>query len=148
MKHQMEKHPVVQDLESRFHQRLEDQAKAIRRSFPDVKTEVWSSSTESAADYQGHDIGIDCVIAGVPDNRPNCVALIIEVMHLTTEPKLCGAAVVWGHPSGAVEADLLDRGLVPYSEASIAIVEESLDDLTAALRKALRRGKPSDRPEH
>ncbi len=142
----MEKHPVVQDLETRFRQQLEDYAKAIRREFPNVEVEMWSSPVGSLTDYQGHDIGINCSIADVPTDRPNNVALIIEVMHLTTEPKFSGAAVVWGHPSGTVEAALLDRDLVPYSEASITIVEKGLDDLAAALRKAMRRGAPSDWP--
>lgn len=139
----MDNHPVVQNLESRFRQRLEVHAKTVRGEFPGVEVEVWSWGTP--ADW--HNIGIDCLIADVPLDRPNNVALIIEVMDLATEPKLCDAMVIWGHPSGTVEADLLDRDHMPYSEASIAIVEEGLDDLVAALRAPLRRGAPSDWPE-
>ena len=138
----MEKHPVVQDLESRFLQRLADHAESIRREFPDVKVELWSSSNGSLTDYQGHDIGIDCLIAGVPLDRPDNVALIIEVMHLATEPKLCDAVVCWGHPSGITEAELFDGDSVPYNESTITVVEDRLDELVAALRAALNRGRP------
>ena len=144
----MDKHPVVQDLEQRFCRRLGEHAKAIRDEFPSVKAEVWSWSTGSLTDWQGHDIGIDCQIADVPDDRPDNVALTISVMHLTTEPKFFGANVVWGHPSGTVEGELPGLDEAPYNETTVEIIDERLDELVAALRKALRRGKPSDRPEH
>jgi hypothetical protein len=68
-------------------------------------------------------------------------------MHLTTNPKISGADVVWGHPSGSIEAELFESGPVPYSEATIALVEEGLEGLVTALRKALRRGGPRDWPD-
>jgi len=143
----MEKHPVVQDLETRFLPRLEGHAEAVRRDFPNVDIGVYCWSVGSLTDHEGHDIGIDCLIAGVPNDRPDNVALTIEVMHLTTEPKIFGADVVWGHPSGTIEAELFDSDPVPYSEANIAAVEEGLDDLVAALREALKRGRPHDWPD-
>ncbi len=142
----MAKHQIVQDLESRFLKRLNDHAEAIRGEFPNVEAEVWSSPVGSLTDYLGHDIGIECSIADVPLNRPNNVALIIGVMHLTTEPKLCDASVGWGHPSGAVEAELPGLDEAPYNKTTVAIIEERLDELVAALRAALRRGMPSDWP--
>ena len=142
----MENHPVVQDIETKFLQRLEDLAESIREEFPTVEVEVWSSSTGSLTDWQGHDMGIDCSILDVPLDRPNNVSLIIGVMHLMTEPKLCDAGVCWGHPSGAVEAELFDGDQMPYNESTVAVVQERLDELVAALRAALRRGKPSNWP--
>lgn len=135
---------IVYDLESRFRQRLEAHAEAIRKEFPDVEANIWSGAVGSRTDYQGHDIGIDCGIGGVSNNQPNNVALIIGVMHLTTEPVICEAEVVWGHPSGRVEIDLLGDTDVPYADMQIAVVEDRLDELVAALRGALRRGKPAD----
>jgi hypothetical protein len=140
----MEVHPVVQDLETRFLTRLEGYAEPLRSDFPNIKVEVWSWSVGSLTDFQGHNLGIDCTMPDVPLNRPNNIALIIEVMHLTTEPRLCDAIVCWGHPSGAVEAALIRDGALPYNESTISIVEERLDELVAALREALRRGIPSD----
>ena len=137
----MAKHPIVQDLEARFRQRLEEQAKAIRGEFPGLEVEVWSWGTPTG----WHNIGIDCSIADTPLDRPNNVSLIIEITDLMTEPKLCDAMVVWGHPSGTIEAELFDERL-PYNESTIAIVDERLDELVAALREALRRGAPSDWP--
>jgi hypothetical protein len=134
---------VVIDLEQRFLERLNTAAAELQRQLPHVTAHVWSSPTGSKTEYQGHDVGIDCLLKDIPAERPDNIALIIGVRHLTTTPELCDAEVCWGHPCGTVEASLIEE-VVPYSEENIIRIQEGLPKLLAALAQALRKGMPSN----
>ena len=115
----------------------------LRASHPDVVVTLWDSPTGSATDCQGHDIGLDCLLKSASPDEPDNVALSVALKHLRTEPMIHSADVVWGHPSGHIEAELLPSP-VAFSEANLRKVAERLPVLLSALQQALLRGRPSD----
>jgi hypothetical protein len=83
-------------------------------------------------EYQGHDVGIDCVNPAALESEPNNVALIIGVQHLTSQLLLCEAHVVWGSGGPVGGIDLLPKP-VPWSEEVIHGIENQLPDLIRSL---------------
>jgi hypothetical protein len=96
----------------------------------------------SLTNYQGHDLGIDCLLTDATPDQADNVALSVEVRHLTTTP-LMDAAVCWGHPSGHVEAELFPDP-VPMSSETLDKLEAHLPILYDAVELALKRGRPPD----
>jgi hypothetical protein len=131
--------PIVEELERRFLSALRSKADQLRREFPSIRINTWSSPVGCATSYQGHNLGIDCLFPKAPSDRPDNVALSIGVMHLTTQPKLCDAAVCWGAgPSeGCHNLDLIESP-IPYSTAALDQIEAGLPALYEALMAALR----------
>jgi hypothetical protein len=70
------------------------------------------------------------------------VALIVGLKHLDKTPVIYNAEVVWGHPSGSVEADIL-TGPVEFSAERLEEIVERLPELLAGLQRAIRRGHPA-----
>jgi len=134
---------VVQELENRFLSGLQGVAKEIAEQFPGVKAIVWSSPVGSLTDYQGHDLGIDCLLTAAGPDQPDNVALIIGVRHLTTTPLIDRAGVGWGDPSVRVEAELFPEPMEVTTEA-LQEIETRLPLLYDALKRAVRRGRPPD----
>lgn len=134
---------IVEEIESRFLPHLKEALVTLQREFPTFKFNTWSGPVGSLTEYQGHDIGIDCLLPDAPKDEPDNIALSIGLMHLTTTPKLCNANVCWGAPNAVLEMDLLKEP-VPYSPAAVCSVEDQLPELIEALRVALRRGHPQD----
>jgi hypothetical protein len=126
---------VVEELERRFLGRLEGTAAQLQAQYPQLKINTWSSSTGSLTEYQGHDVGIDCVNPEAFDDQPNSLCLIIGVMHLTTEPLLSDAQVCWG-AGGSGGLDILSEP-IPWSDAALQMVDERLPDLVESLRDEL-----------
>ena len=133
---------LVSKLEHELLPKFTDWADRLRAECPDVTANVFSHSVGSLTPYQGHIIGIDCLLTDAPDDRPDNVALGVDVQHLTTVP-LIDADVCWGHPSGHVEAE--------FSFEPQEVSGEVLNDLYAdlprlydALLTAAKRGKPPD----
>ncbi len=134
---------IVEEIESRFLPRFKEAVAALEAEFPHVKLNTWSGPVGSLTEYQGHNMGIDCLLPDAPEDQPDNIALSIGMMHLTTTPKLCNADVCWGAPNAVLEMDLLKEP-VPYSPAAVRSVDEQLPELIEALRVALRRGHPLD----
>ena len=128
------KNPIVEELESRFLSVFRAKANQLQSEFPDARITTWSLPNGSATSLQGHDLGIDCVFPDAPDNESDNVALLIGVMHLTTEPKICDAGVGWGSPA---DIELIESP-VPYSEMALNEIEAKLPLLYEALTSALR----------
>src|SRR5438132_11169374 len=91
-------------------------AKQLQTAHPDVTVEVWDSTTGSLTPWQGHDVGIDCVFKGRDLDQSDNVALFVSLCHLGTEPMIDSADVVWGHPSGHLEASLLEGRIMISAE--------------------------------
>src|SRR6185369_2832057 len=105
----------------------------LRRRYPRLKIDTWSSPVGSLSEYQGHDVGIDCLNPYAPPDETDNVALSIGVKHLTTDPILCEASVCWGAggpPTGApaIHLDLLPEP-VPWSLAALEVIEARLPEL-------------------
>ncbi|NMO18149.1 hypothetical protein HPC49_14170 [Pyxidicoccus fallax] len=120
---------------------LEEQVRQLQLEHPGVAISVWDSPVGSRTTYQGHCLGIDCVLANQGSNEPDNVALELSVKHLDREPLIDAAIVGWGHPSDHVEADLVVEP-VAFSEEQLRRVLDRLPELIAALRRALHRGRP------
>jgi hypothetical protein len=132
---------VVAELERRVLPQLGEAARQIERDFPAARARPWSAPVGSATAYQGHTVGLECYFPDAPADRPDSLGLEISVWHLTTAPELAEAHVVWNHPSGACEIDLVESP-VPYSAEALAAVEGQLGELVEAVRRAVARGKP------
>lgn len=126
----------------RFLPSLAQIAEEIRAEFPDVEVSVASWSAGGQTPYQGWSLGISCLLSDVPDDQSDLVDLCLHFMHMPTDAKIASADVVWGHPSGHIEAELPVNSM-PVSEGSLQEIEVGLPTLAEALRNALRRGKPS-----
>jgi hypothetical protein len=128
---------IVEMLEQRILPRLEGAATTLRERHPHFVITTWSSPTGALTEYQGHDIGIDCVNPAALDNEPNNVALTIGVKHLTTQPLLCDANVGWGAGGPVSGLDTLPEP-VPWSEEGLRNIEDQLLDLIQSLTNELK----------
>ncbi|MBH5387196.1 hypothetical protein [Bradyrhizobium diversitatis] len=113
----------------------------LRRDNPNITTKIYDWPIGRLTSWQGHDIGIECVFKNVVPEWPDNVALSISLKHLDKSPSIQSADVVWGHPSGYVEASLLPTS-VEFSPNHLAEVIERLPELFTALKQAIRRGRP------
>ena len=134
-------HPVVQELEMKFLPYLVRMVDEISRDFLNVKANLYSNPVGTRTDYQGHSIGIDCLLLDANPDQVDNIDLGISVRHLNTDPEIERADVCWGHPSGSIEAELF-QAPVAYNKGMINRLEERLPELYQALRKALERGQP------
>ena len=90
-------------------------------------------------------MALSCLITD--DDRlrevPDLVELVVGIQHLNTNRELADLYVCWGHPSGYVELDLLDKP-IPLDDAAWAMAEAAVPRIVSALRDALARGRPPD----
>src|SRR5262249_30961204 len=120
------------------------QPRNLSREFPSVRIRTESSSVGSKTSLQGHHVAISCIVADDrPREEPDLVDLLVGIRHLTTEPELESLYVCWGHPSGYVELELLDRP-VPLDDAAWSSAEAAVPRLVEALRSAIKRGRPAE----
>src|SRR5688572_18436967 len=100
---------AVAELERLFMPLLKAAEQRCAARYPAFRFNVGSSPVGSLTSYQGHNVWLECLFPDAADNESDNVALIIDVMHLTTEPLICDASVTWssGH-SPAASVDLLD----------------------------------------
>jgi hypothetical protein len=133
---------LVQELESRFLPGFRKIAREISELFPRVKTTVWSSPVGSRTDYQGHDLGIDCLLTDAQPDQTDNLALVIGVAHVSSVPSM-EASVCWGAPSGRVEAELFPD-ITEVTPETVQELEERLPFLYEALKRAVERGHPPD----
>jgi hypothetical protein len=113
----------------------------LRREFPDVMMKIYDYPVGKLTNWQGHDIGIDCLFKNAAPEWPDNVALSLSLKHLHKSPLIDSADVVWGHPSGYVEASVLPAP-VEFSSDRLAELIERLPELFTALKQAIRRGRP------
>jgi hypothetical protein len=127
---------IVAELEQRIMPRLEAAATTLRERYPNLAISTYSSPTGALTDYQGHDIGIDCVNPAALENEPNNVTLTIGVKRLTTQPLLCDANVGWGAGGPVSGLDILPEP-IPWSDQILQNVEDQLFDLIQSLSDEL-----------
>ena len=132
---------IVAELERRFLPHLQRIAAKLQTEFPKFQITTWSSPTGSLTEYQGHDLGIDCVLPDAPPDQPYTICLIIGVMHLTTSPEICDAEVSGGPGTPGTELSLLDAP-IPFSLEALEWIEAQLSRLVEVLRTALQRWHP------
>lgn len=114
----------------------------LRTEYPDVTTNVYDLPVGALTDWQGHDIGIDCVFKNAPPAEwPDNLALSVSLKPLHKTPSIDSADVVWGHPSGYIEASVLPAS-VEFSPDRFLELIKRLPELFIALKQAIRRGRP------
>lgn len=140
-------HPLVRQIGELFLPELERLASQMREQFPALTFNVWHSPTGALTEYQGWDVGLECVIPQAGKDAPDNVAVMIGLCHLNSRARIM-AEVVWGHPSGHPEVEFRDNCLTnaDWPEAKPETIEEIKEFLPAmfqAFESAVERGVPS-----
>lgn len=133
-------------LEERFLPLLNEAHAAISSEYPAYKFKVSSFAVGSNTQYQGHRLGLECVLPDATDDEADNFALLIGMMHLTTEPMICEACVEWsqgGHPD--IRVELLSEPL-QFSSETIDQIVSQLPELLLVFRKAPQAWKIRSRP--
>ena len=113
----------------------------LRREYPDVTMNIYDWPVGELTNWRGHDIGIECTFKNAAPKWSDNVALSVSLKHLHKTPSIVSAEVVWGHPSGYVEASVLPAS-VEFSSDRLERLIERLPELFTALKQAIRRGRP------
>jgi hypothetical protein len=113
----------------------------LRTEFPDVTTNIYDWSVGNLTDWNGHDIGIECLFKQAARDSPDNLALSVSLKHVHKAPALVSADVVWGDPSGYIEVSVLPA-CIEFSPDDLAELIKRLPELFTALRQAIRRGRP------
>jgi hypothetical protein len=124
--------PAVQ-LGDRLRPVLQGWAGRLRAEFPDVAAHV--------SDLGSGGLALECLLPDVAPGSPAQVALHVSLRDSDGTLTIGPADVVWGGPGGPVEAEIEP----PRGELSPDLIEQVADRLPAlfaALRGAIRRGRP------
>ena len=128
----------VGELERRFMPLLEGLCGRLAGRYPGCRFSVYSHAVGSATCYQGHDVGLECVMPDAPPDRADNVALSIGLMHLTSEPRIASAGVAWGADGSHPDVDLeLIGEPAPFSIAALGDLEREFSRLAAVLEQAV-----------
>ena len=103
---------------------------------PQVLASVFAFSSGTASAFQDYHFGISCLLADVSEDAPEEVALLVSVTGLDASARL-SAQVVWGQPSGRVEAH------VEFQAGDLPALHAALPGLLASLQQATSRGAPA-----
>src|SRR5262245_58960431 len=112
---------------------LQGWAGRLKAEYPAVRA--------SALDLGRNGVALDCILPRVALGLPDHVTLAVTLRDREGTPTIQSAEVVWGHPSGHIEAQIEP----PCGELTPELIEQVADglpELFAALRQAIRRGRP------
>jgi len=136
----------LEELEHRFLPRLESTRERVAARLPDYRFSVYSSPIGSRTPLQGHDVVLECFMPDAHPDQADNVAIIVALMHLTTEPAICGASVDWGAGDNpGIHIDLVAEP-IPFSSAALAEVERKyprLDEVFEQAVSAWRKRSPA-----
>ncbi len=127
--------PLAAQLENDLLPLLRAALPRLSAAAPQVLASVFAFSSGTADAFEAYHLGISCLLDHVADDQPEEVALLVSVSGLDAHAQL-GAKVVWGQPSGAVEAQ------AEVAAADIAALHAALPQLLDALQRAASRGTP------
>jgi hypothetical protein len=60
----------------------------LRREYPDVTTNICDWSVGKLTDWNGHNIGVECIFKNVTPEWPDNLALLVSLKHLHETPSL------------------------------------------------------------
>ena len=129
-------HPLVRQLENDLLPLFRAALPPLAAAAPRALASVFAFSSGTASAFQDYHFGISCLLADVPDDAPEEVALLVSVTGLESGARL-SAQVVWGQPSGQVE--MQSEALADELQA----LHAALPSLLASLQQAARRGAPA-----
>ena len=138
-------HPLVEQVKQLFLPDLERLASEMRQRFPALELNVLHYPVGPLTEYQGYDVGVECVFPQAAPHAADNVALTIGFCHLTSTPKVM-AGVGWG--SGYSEAEFREGCYTnaDWPEATPEILEALRLDfprLIRAFQAAVERGAPA-----
>ncbi|MDN2702133.1 hypothetical protein O0881_09025 [Janthinobacterium sp. SUN100] len=128
-------HPLVQQLENDLLPLFRAALPSLAAAAPQVLASVFAFSSGTASAFQDYHFGISCLLADVPEDAPEEVALLVSVTGLDAGARL-SAQVVWGQPSGRVEMQ------AELQTDSLQALHAALPGLLASLQQAASRGRP------
>ena len=129
-------HPLVLQLENDLLPLFRAALPPLAVAAPRALASVFAFSSGTASAFEDYHFGISCLLADVSEDAPEEVALLVSVTGLDASARL-SAQVVWGQPSGLVEAHAEpDAGDLPALHAA-------LPGLLASLQQAASRGAPA-----
>jgi hypothetical protein len=131
---------LVQTLESRLLPQLNSFVAMLADNYSKATFRIFSRSVEHA-DYQGHQIGISCILPDVLASEADLIDLSVGIRNCSGNPQIT-ANVVWGHPTGQVEAEFSSSGMALTDEMLEGLVDK-MPLLYEAFEKAMQRGRPS-----
>ena len=131
---------LIGTLEAQYMPLLTKLAADLGQRYPGLKFDVYTWPPDSGP---FHPIGLECFFPEQPLDQPDNVCLHIDLYR----PARLMADVVWGHPSGHVEAALNDTWTTQddWPEATpstLSQLEEFFAGLCRAFEEAVRRGHP------
>jgi hypothetical protein len=137
-------HSLVVQLEAEFLPLLREAVAFLEAQVPSVRSSVFANLIGSATSFQGFNLGISCVLSGIPDSELDNVSLIICACYLNERPRL-NADVTWGN--GYFEADLSHGASSsehwPFATSErFSEIRAELPRLVSVLGQAARRGCP------
>ena len=128
---------IIQDIEARLLPELHVVANRLSRQYPQLKLHIFSGTVGAATPYQGYHIGVECLFPNIPSHEPDNLALSVDFQHLPSAPQMT-ADIVWGHPSGHLEAEWSDEW-VTISEATIEQLFVDLPRLYQVFESTIER---------
>ena len=126
-------HPLVLQLENDLLPLFRAALPPLAAAAPQVLASVFAFSSGTASAFEDYHFGISCLLADVPADAPEEVALLVSVTGLDASARL-SAQVVWGQPSGLVEMQ---------AELEAGDLHAALPGLLASLQQAASRGAPA-----
>ena len=144
-------HPLVEQIERLLLPQMRGVASEMRNIYSNLQFNLWNAPEGTLTEWQGYSLGIECVFPRDAEKLSNNVSLGIDLCHLTSVPKLA-ADVVWGHPSGDVEASFPEgrASMHQWPEATPETFEElrkALPKFIQAFENAVQRARPLSPPK-
>ena len=129
-------HPLVLQLENDLLPLFRAALPPLAAAAPQVLASVFAFSSGTASAFEDYHFGISCLLADVPEDAPEEVALLVSVTGLDASARL-SAQVVWGQPSGLLEAH------AEFQAGDLPALHAALPGLLASLQQAASRGAPA-----
>jgi hypothetical protein len=111
----------------------------LEAEHPGMTISICDCPVGSGTDWNGHNIGIECMFNEAVPDSPDSLALLVSLKHLHKVPEIISADVVWGH--GPIEASALPA-CIEFSPDQLAELLKRLPELFIAFKQAIGRGRP------
>jgi hypothetical protein len=130
---------VVAELESVFGPLFESARNDLALEYPSVEVRKWSSSIGRLTEYDGYDIGIECVFSDARPEESNCVSASVGVWHLSTTPEFNSFGVDWCSGASPTSSAELLSSPIPFEKASTTELAARVPELLSHLRTAVTK---------
>ncbi|MBI2920699.1 MAG: hypothetical protein HYY18_06395 [Planctomycetes bacterium] len=101
---ELESHPLVRELWSKFSPLMEARAKVLGEMYPNARFHLYQASIGSLTPYQGYGFGLECLFPQDVPGRGDGLGIDVSVCHLDGAPRI-HADVSWGNSEHAPPDD-------------------------------------------